>query len=484
MTATHDGGTTSIDIGFRHGVASGDPTVDSVLIWTSWSGSQDGETRLRWEVATDESFDDVVASGLRDATDGADGVLDHEAPVNVRVEGLTPATTYHYRFVTDGLVSPVGRTATLPPVGSRPDHVRLGIACCSRLASAPFDAYGALAASSPDLVVHVGDYIYEDEATPHDPPRPCVEPEDYRRRYSQFRSQDPLMACHAAAPWVSVWDDHEVADDSWDGGSPSDATPDRRAAFERRRHAAALAYLDWMPQEVSDTGPTLMDRRVRYGDLLDVVVLDARQASRERPVGESGPALVDPTDPRRCLSDDQWEWLETCAAESSGWFVLATQTQVGELRLARLPNPRRRLALQPFVNPAQWDGYPRERERLARTLAPVADRALICSGDLHGRFHTALGLPGGGRIPEITTPSIASTPFAEAIRGKVPIPTPVLRRWLGWLNPHIEYMDLESRGSTVLDVTPLAIEVTALVRGRAEPQRFRIERGSSSIRPA
>ena len=483
MTATADSATTTIDTGFRHGVASGDPTVDSVLVWTSWSGSQDGATNLRWEVATDDSFHDVVASGERRAADGADGVLDHQAPVNVRVEGLAPATTYHYRFLTDGAVSPTGRTATLPAADSHPDHVRLGIACCARLASAPFDAYGALADASPDLVVHVGDYVYEDGAAPHDPPRTCVEPEDYRRRYAQFRSQEPLMACHAAAPWVSVWDDHEVADDSWDGGSPSDSTPDRREAFERRRHAAALAYLDWMPQEVSDTGPTLMDRRVRYGDLLDVVVLDARQANRERPVGESGPALVDPADPRRCLSDEQWEWLESCAQDARGWFVLATQTQVGALRLARLPDPRRGLSVHPFVNPAQWDGYPRERERLARTLAPVADRALICSGDLHGRFHTALELPGGRRIPEITTPSIASTPFADAIRQKVPIPTPLLRRWLGWLNPHVDFMDLEGRGSTVLDVTPTSIEVTALVRGRDEPLRFRVERGSSTIRP-
>ncbi len=164
-------------------------------------------------------------------------------------------------------------------------------------------------------------------------------------------------------------------------------------------------------------------------------------------------------------------------------MIICTQTQVSPLRLARLPNIRRRLRAEPFVNPGQWDGYPVERERLSRALAPVAGRVLLCSGDLHGRFHTALRLPDGSPVPEITTPSIASTPFAQAVRSKLPIPTPLLERWLGFMNPDVSFMDLEGRGSTVLDVTESSIVVTALSSTEGEADRWRLARGSASIDP-
>ena len=465
---------------FGHGVASGDPTPDGVLLWTTVAA---GAGAVRWEISIDERFDDVVASGSLDGD--ADGSVPDGAalPRQVRVGGLEPATEYHYRFVSEAgvIASEVGLTRTLPNDDAPVDRYRIGLACCSRLPTATFAPYAELARQRPELVVHLGDYIYEDGDEPHDPPHTCVSADDYRRRYAQYRNDPALRRLHSTAPWISVWDDHEVADDAWEAGSPGDVTSDHSAEWKRRQRDAADAYLDWLPQEASVTGPTLMDRRVRIGTLADIVVLDARQAGRERPVGESGPALVDPADDRSILSEEQWDWLATCVEECPGWLILCTQTQVSPLRLARLPNRRRRLRLHPLVNPAQWDGYPVERERLGRLLDTVAGRVLICSGDLHGRFHTALRTPSGRMVPEITTPSIASKPFAETIRTKVPIPTPVLSRWLAWLNPHVDHMDLESRGSTVLDISVDAIEVTGLVAGSSEPLRWRLERDSDSI---
>lgn len=477
---------------FGHGVASGEPTESSVAIWTAVSDdvSTAVSTPVEWEVALDPAFTNVVASGAletgiletgivetRDGDDG-DATSSGVRPLTIRVDGLSPTTPHHYRFRVAGQTSPTGRFATLPSHDAAVEHFRLGIASCARLASAPFGPYADLARAEPDLVVHLGDYIYEDGAAPHDPPVTCDDAAEYRRRHAQYRREPALQELHRVAPWVAVWDDHDIADDSWRRGA-ADA-PEEHHAWERRRQEAEAAYLDWLPQTPSDSGPTPMDRCLRLGMLADVIVLDARNAARDRPVKESGPALVAPDDDRRIISDEQWSWLRDCVDECPGWLIVCTQTQVSPLRLARLPNPRRRLRLEPFVNPDQWDGYPVERDRLSRVLAPVAGRVLLCSGDLHGRFHTALGLHGGSSAPEITTPSIASTPFAEAIRSKVPLPTALLDRWLSFLNRHVSYMELERRGSTILDVTGESIDITALDDLGGESS-WRITRGRAAI---
>jgi alkaline phosphatase D len=273
-----------------------------------------------------------------------------------------------------------------------------------------------------------------------------------------------------------VWDDHEIADGSWRHGTSRDL--DDPAAFAERRRAAQQAYDEFLPHRLDEWGPTHLDRHVRVGELLDLIVLDARNAGREEPVEPSGgPALVRDDDERRILTDDQWAWLEACVADVPGWLVLATQTQVSPLRLARLPNPRRRFRPDPLVNAGQWDGYPVERRRLAALLEPVADRTLIVSGDLHGRFWTALTTPGGGMVRELTIPSISSVPFADAVRTAVPVmPRRLLHRWLGWMNPHIESMDLVGHGAATIDVTPEAIAVEVVDRAGVTTFHTRMSR--------
>ena len=470
---------TADDDPFPFGVASGDPTADSVVIWTTTPA--DTDEAVRWEVATDAAFADVVASG--DVASGTEGSYDHATslPASTRVTGLDAETTYRYRFIAEAdgsepVRSTVGLTRTLPfPDADDVERFRIGLACCARLPVGPLVAYDGLADAEPDLVVHLGDYVYEDDEAPHDPPTLCVSERDYRRRYEQYRRDPSLQRLHATAPWVAEWDDHEVADDAWDGGSPDDATDDETEAWAQRVESSKHAYFDWMPQQPSGNGPTDMDRVLRIGKLAHVVVLDARLGGREKPDGGSSPSLVDPDDDRAILSDDQWAWLAECVEtrrETPGWFVLCTQTQVSPLHLARLPKPSRRFRFTPLVNPDQWDGYPVERERLVRLLDPIADRTLICSGDLHGRFHTGLRTPGGHAIPEITSPSIGSVPFAEAIREKLPIPTSILRRWLAHLNPHIGSMNLTDHGSTVLDISAARIDVISLDAAGSEVRRW------------
>ncbi|MEP1124819.1 MAG: alkaline phosphatase D family protein [Ilumatobacter sp.] len=470
---------------FTHGVASGDPTESSIVLWTAVPTEAWGD--VEYTVGLDPDFATVVASGRIGPENhvGAVGQHEPEGPVrtvSIRVGGLAEHTVHHYRFQVDGVVSPVGQFATLPSADADIDHVRVGLATCARLASATFEPYADLARARPDLVVHLGDYIYEDGSAPHEPPAECRTDGDYRRRHAQYRREPALQELHRSAPWVAVWDDHDVADDSWRTGAAD--SDDGRHEWEQRRGAAEGAYFDWIPQEPSTTGPTPMDRRIRLGALADIVVLDARNAARDRPVRESGPALVSPTDDRRIISDEQWAWLEQCVDECPGWLVVCTQTQVSPLRLARLPNLRRRGRVEPLVNPGQWDGYPLEQERLARTLAPVAGRILLCSGDLHGRFHTGVRFADGRLAPEVTTPSIASTPFADAIRTKLPIPTTLLMRWLHRLNPQVSYMDLQSRGSTVLDITDESIRIAAIGPSGTRPRVWRLDRNDPEIRRA
>ncbi len=461
---------------FEFGVASGDPVDDSVLLWTAVD-HPDGP--IVWQVATDAEFESIVSHGEVSA--------DPSTPtVHVRVEGLAPGTRYRYRFGVDHdgrEWSAVGSTSTTP---ISTDRVRIGLASCGRLPTSTFDPYRHLAERDLDLIVHLGDYIYEDASSGHIPSHRCLTIDDYVARYRQYRRDPALQTFHASAPWVSVWDDHDVADDAWRHGGPADLD-DVPVDWVERHAAAQRALFDWMPQKPSSTGPTPMDRRIRHGDLVDIVLVDARHAGRSKPVSLSGPALVRPDDDRPILTDDQWTWLATCvddAAATGRWLVLCTPMQASPLHLARLPDVRRRFRTTPLVNPGQWDGYPVEQRRLAEVLQPAAGRALICSGDLHGRFVSSLDLDGGHAIPEITVPSIASTPFADTIGASLPVPVPagLLARWLARLNPHVSAMNLTDHGSSWLDVTPERIEVVAVEADGNDGSTWRIERGDDHLR--
>ena len=464
---------------FPLGVASGEPSTDAVSLWTAVEGALGP---IRWEVATDASFERVVAAGEveRDPT---------PPTVNVRATGLEAGTRLRYRFATDdgrgGLVrSAIGTTSTLPASTGR---FRVGLASCARIVTARFDPYRHLAGLDLDLIVHLGDYVYENPDPGHVPSGRCLHEHQYRERYRQYRGDPSLQAAHASAPWVNVWDDHEVADDAWRHGGPAelDEVP---VDWVERHESARRAFLDWLPQGPTGEGPTDMDRRLRVGGLLDVVLVDARHAGRSAPVRSSGPALVDPADDRAILAPEQWDWLAGCVAEAEAdgtWLVLCTPVQASPLHLARLPDPRRGGRLTPLVNPGQWDGYPVEQRRLARLLQPVAGRAMLCSGDLHGRFLTALGDDGGRALPEVTVPSIASVPFAETIGRALPVPVPArwLARWLAHLNPHVEAMELTRRGSTWLDVTEERIDVVSLDADGETTSTWRLVAGADRLRP-
>lgn len=458
---------------FPSGVASGDPTTRSVRLWTRVpSGAQ----RVRWWLTGDAG-----AGRSGDASAGEDGI------VVVDVDGLAPGTLYRYGFEHGGH-SIDGVTRTLP---ERADGFRLAICCCSRWASGGFELYGRLADAKPDLVLHLGDYIYEDGGAgvrAHDPPHECTTLADYHRRYCQHRTDPDLRRLHASAPWVSLWDDHEIDGDAWRRGSAdhdSAGDPD----WERRRAHATEAFARWMPQRTPGNGPTAVDRHVAIGDLADLVLVDTRLAGRQRQAGGGGGPSVVRDAGRRLLTDDQWCWLERVLGEARGrWLLIASSVQFAPLRLAPVPTLRgRRTVPRPalgwLVNPDQWDGYPDERRRLLDLLS-AAGRAqtVVLSGDLHARFATTWR-HDGGTIHEVTTPSITAPTFAALVRRRVPAPAPLVERWLRVLNPHLDSIDLRRHGATVLDIAPERVDVRA-VRVWGDDGRGTSPPVIATIRPA
>ena len=433
------------------------------MLWTRVSVAARDTVTVGWTVATDPALADPVASGSARAT--PDG--DHT--VHVAVSGLRPATTYWYGFAAGGEHSPVGRTRTLPPTDGPADRLRLGVVCCAHYATGYFNAYARLAEQDVDLVIHLGDYIYEAEAKRekwtrfHRPRGRCLTLPDYRARHGQYKSDPDLQRLHARHPMVAVWDDHELAGNAWwDGAAGHDPRYD--GDWPRRRAAAVRAYREWMPSGLPDPAdPLRVWRTVRLGPLADLIMLDTRLAGRERPVAGRRPVVGVRRRNRTLLNQEQWEWLE---AELDGatdrWTLLASQVVVAPIHL--LPaggSAARRLGAVGgglIVNSGQWDGYPQERDRLVALLARRRGGALVLSGDLHSSWVAQLSAGDGPLAAEFTVPAVSAPTFARALAPKVRGARSVLEWAIRRANPQVAWVDTAGHGYVVLDVTAERID--------------------------
>lgn len=288
---------------FTYGVASGDPLADRVILWTyaKIAGSNDG-VGLRWQVASDAAFANVVASG-RTQAGAATGFT-----AKVDAAGLAASTAYFYRFIDDaGVVSPLGRTRTLP-TGSTP--VKLAVFSCTLYSAGYFNAYQHAARSDAQYAVHLGDYIYEYGADPTgfgnsaaaalgriaQPANDLVTLDDYRRRYAQYRSDADLQALHARMPWITIWDDHEFANNAFHSAGGSGAEnhdPATQGDWATRRAAAAQAYHEWLPIRAPDaTNLLTIYRRFDFGSLFTLHMLDTRMEGRVRQYADHGDPMT------------------------------------------------------------------------------------------------------------------------------------------------------------------------------------------------
>ena len=299
---------------FAHAVASFDPTAEAVLLWTRLTGA----TSADWVVARDPRLRDVVAEGTAVTGSHRDGT------VTVDVTGLDPATSYWYRFTAGDERSPVGRTRTLPGDGA--DELVLGLVSCADYSRTPLTVYRALAEREVDLVLHLGDYVYETgggERRQHDPPYELHSLDDYRRRYAQTRGDADCQALHLRHPVVAIVDDHDVADNAWRGGSKHHREEDD-GPWTARAHAAMTARAEWVPSRRRDPDDVLCTwRSFDAGDLAELVLLDTRLWGRDEQADEPG-ALPLRAPERSLLGDDQRAWaLERVADTTRPWLLLA-----------------------------------------------------------------------------------------------------------------------------------------------------------------
>ncbi len=382
-----------VDYPFQLGVASGDPAPDGFVIWTRLAprplegGGMRGEPlQVAWEVAEDEQFSRVVRRG----TSFALASLAHS--IHVEVGGLKPSRWYWYRFFSAGEASPVGRSRTTPAHGESVQHLRFAFASCQHFETGLFTAYQHMLADDLDLVVHLGDYIYEGPAVPGRV-RQHIGPEirslrQYRDRYALYRSDPALQAMHAAAPWCVTWDDHEV-DNNYANARSEEANV-KPIDLLRRRAAAYQAYYEHMPLRRSQapSGPHLqLFRRIQWGSLARFFILDTRQYRTDQPCGDGNkPQCPESLRPdATLLGRRQRDWLfKGLASPNSQWNVLAQQVMM--TRVDRKAGPEEAFSMD------QWPGYEFERRRLLRHLhdASVAN-PIVLTGDIHSNWANQLG---------------------------------------------------------------------------------------------
>lgn len=478
---------------FTHGVASGDPLSDRVILWTRVLPGDGALVTLtgRWEVAEDLQFKRVVISG--ETTTGPE--RDHT--VKVDATGLQPATNYWYRFVFNGVTSAVGRTRTLP-VGAV-EAFSLAVCSCSNYPQGYFNAYRDIAQADIDVVMHLGDYIYEYAqgvyANPYVvdslgravvPEHEILVLEDYRQRYGLYRTDEDLQAAHAAHPWICVWDDHELANNTWHSGAQNHS--DDEGDFFARMQMARKAYHEWMPIRTpaqTDQGPIY--RSFQVGDLADIIMLDTRLEGRDEQLdyrrdlldAKRTPEIFEETlrrnSERTLLGEDQFHWLanQLAASKDRGapWQFLGQQVLMGKINIPQmtqeqlasltLPEEVRSYVLGTLqlgayglpLNLDAWDGYPADRERVFSLLLELANNPVVVAGDTHNgwafNLQTEAGVPVGVEVgcPGVTSPGLESY---------FPLPPEQMAALLQASSPELVDLDTSHRGWSKVTLTPEA----------------------------
>ncbi|MEU9777722.1 alkaline phosphatase D family protein [Streptomyces sp. NPDC047968] len=461
---------------FLHGVASGDPLPEGVLLWTrvtptpdSVPGSGSGpDTDVDWEVAEDRGFTRVVARGRTTATAAGD----HTVKADVR--GLRPAGTYYYRFTSGAAVSPVGRTRTAPAADSSAPGLRFGVVSCANWESGYFAAYRHLAARADlDAVVHLGDYIYEygtghlpDEryvVRRHEPRHEILTLSDYRLRHATYRTDSDLQAMHAAHPVIAIWDDHEIANNNWSGGAENH-TPGAEGDYADRAAAAKQAYFEWMPVRPATEGTVY--RRLRFGRLADLHLLDLR-SFRSQPASVGSGKVDDPD--RTITGRAQLDWLKAGLASSDAtWKLVGTSVMISPIAFGSLPAhllrplievlglPREGLA----VNVDQWDGYTDDRRELLDHLTRRGvENTVFLTGDVHTAWANDVPVKAAtypfsaSAATEFVVASVTTENLDDVLHVAPGTVSLVASSAIRLANRHVKWADLDGHGYGVLDVT-------------------------------
>ena len=498
-TSSPDVGAYEGNVEFLHGVASGDPLSDRVVIWTRvtpQTGS--GPIPVAYEVSDPEAPNAPAITGTTVASESRDFC------VKVDVVGLKPGKVYNYKFkvmAEDGEVSsPQGRTKTTAPTGDA--AVRMGVISCSNWQFGYFNAYEALAQEDNlDVIIHLGDYLYEygvdgygaEVATTlgriHDPITEMVTLTDYRMRHAQYKTDPNLQAAHAAAPWICTWDDHESTNNSYRTGAQNHNPEAGEGDWSDRKQAAIQAYFEWLPlrEPVAGEITSAVWRSFTFGDVATVHALESRLTGRSpdvswfdalagvtdqqvmmQRVAETMQTINSPS--RTMLGAEQEAWLtgELAASTKAGksWQVLANQVVMAR---TKLPNFQQTLtpeqlaaqdngfvqtmvgfsALQLPFNLDAWDGFPAARERLYAGAASANAKLVTLAGDTHTAWaNTLFDAQGDKRGVEFGCTSITSPGTGAYIKN-----IPDLGEQIANANDEVNWHDPFNRGFTIVTLT-------------------------------
>ena len=466
---------------FRHGVASGDPLADRVILWTRVTPRDMTSTpRVSWQVARDPKFANVLARG--EVETGAA----RDFTVKLDARGLEPATTYYYRFQSGGEQSPIGRTKTLPRENVA--RVRVGVVSCSNLPQGYFNAYACLANRLDlDAVLHLGDYLYEYANTQYGdgakygrapvPDREMVALQDYRERHAQYKADPDSQEAHRQHPFIVTWDDHEFTNNAWQDGAQNHNADTGEGEWRPRRVAAMQAYFEWMP--IREDAPTLQGRiyrGFRFGNLATLFMLDTRMIGRDRQVLREETASIE--DPKRqLLGAEQEGWLAeqfvASVRSKSTWTVLGQQVMFAP------QTPAGTVA----GNPDSWDGYRGARGRVFDMIerAKISNLAVL-TGDVHSSWAFDLPRDPFKGYDKATGKGSVGVEFAGT---SVTSPSNVGRDGQQQLDdlkaarPHLHYVDGRYRGYYIVDLTRDRLQAdyygVATIAERSAKERF--ERG-------
>ncbi|MEK8053252.1 alkaline phosphatase D family protein [Ideonella sp. DXS22W] len=463
---------------FQHGVASGDPLSDRVILWTRVTPPVlRPAVVVNWVVAADPAFSRVLLRGTTKTNPARDYT------VKVDAIGLPPGSTCYYRFSAEGVDSPVGRTRTLP-VGEV-DRLRIAVVSCSNHAYGYFNAYARIAERADlDLVLHLGDYLYEYGAGQYGSvrtPEPATEMltlADYRQRHAQYKRDIDAQAMHRQHPMVAIWDDHEIANDGWKNGAENH-NPATEGDWAARVAAGLQAYFEWMPVRVPDTTNLRKDwRGFALGNLVELSMLEERLGARSKqlaatiatPFGKGFVQSGDFADPgRTLLGAEQEAWLASRLRGSSArWKLIGQGVMFAQLKVQGAPNAQ---GGGVFLNSDQWDGYQPARDRVYAMIKggnglPAVNNVVMLTGDIHSAWAADLSqdphnrdLASGGYDPvsgqgasavEFVGTSVSSPGVDSDTSGQI---AGTLRA----INPHFKYINLHRRGYMLLDVTPARV---------------------------
>ena len=488
LTAAINGGCSKNNFFFNHGVASGDPLSDRVILWTRVTPSTPGPVKVNLEISSNHKFTSIIFTKTLRTSSLVDYTIKYDFSIkNI----LNSGENFFYRFTASGAISEVGKTKTL---AADVNKIKMGVFSCSNFPAGFFNAYQAAAeANDLDLWLHLGDYLYEypmgGYATTNaesigripSPKHEMVTLSDYRMRHAQYKSDAGSIALHKNAPLVAVWDDHEFANDTWKRGAENHSMDGLEGDFFARRSAAIKAYHEWMPIREQENKRKIF-REFKVGKFIQLLMLDTRQFQRDQQIqpkkylsssGFNQASFYNDLNStsRNLLGAEQLNWIEKKVNNGSfEWTILGQQVLMTKLKFPDLTKMLAEEDIPSFLKPYlkflglgipsnldAWDGYPADRNKLYDVMKKAGKGFISLAGDTHNAWVSELTDTLGNKIGiELGTPSVSSPGITDAIKiDKTEFASEIVK-----MNAELNWMDPEHRGYLTLDFNEDHMEAT------------------------